>query len=132
MHPGLPGRCLPQPTVWRDRAAGGGGALQRVEQIGVDAVATANHRMIVDVRGTSEWEEGHMPQARHLFLGDLVALTRDLPRDTPIAVHCQGGTRSAIAASLLQAEGFTRVANVTGGFKAWEQAGLPVAKSQPQ
>jgi hydroxyacylglutathione hydrolase len=70
-----------------------------------------------------------VPGARHLFLGDLAELTRDLPRDMPIALHCQGGTRSAIAASLLQAQGFTRVANVAGGFKAWEAAGLPVERS---
>ena len=50
----------------------------------------------------------------------------DLPRDTPVAVHCQGGTRSAIAASLLQRQGFTDVANVTGGIEAWKAANLPI------
>jgi hydroxyacylglutathione hydrolase len=59
-------------------------------------------------------------------LGDLTKLVRTIPHDTPIAVHCQGGTRSAIAASILQAEGFTNVANLTGGIRAWESAGLPV------
>src|SRR5262249_14119434 len=49
-----------------------------------------------------------------------------IPRDTPIAVYCQGGTRSAIAASLLQAKGFTKIANVTGGIGAWMGAVLPV------
>jgi hydroxyacylglutathione hydrolase len=105
-----------------------GGALQSVEQIDVTTLAAAKDRTIVDVRGQSEWDEGHLPRAKHFFLGDLVELTRDLPRDAPLALHCQGGTRSAIAASLLQAQGFTNVANVTGGFRAWEQAGLPVVK----
>jgi hydroxyacylglutathione hydrolase len=45
-------------------------------------------------------------------------------------VHCQGGTRSAIAASVLQAEGFTDVANVTGGIRAWEAAGFPVVTAE--
>ena len=62
-------------------------------------------------------------------VGDLVELTKDLPRDTPLALHCQGGTRSAIAASLMQAQGFTNVSNVSGGFRAWKSAGLPVVSS---
>jgi hydroxyacylglutathione hydrolase len=103
------------------------GPLQTTDQVGVESLTTPDHRMIVDVRRTSEWDEGHVPDAHHLYLGKLVELTKDLPRDTPIAVHCQGGTRSAIAASLLQSHGFTDVANVTGGFDAWKNAGLPIA-----
>lgn len=103
--------------------------LQTVEQVDVKALAAGTGRRIVDVRGQSEWDHGHLPGAEHRFLGDLLELTKDIPRDTPLALHCQGGTRSAIAASLLQANGFTNVANVPGGFDAWEKAGLPVEVS---
>jgi hydroxyacylglutathione hydrolase len=102
------------------------GALARVKLIESTELPDDGARVVIDVRGQPEWDAGHMPRARHLFLGDLVELARDIPHDTPIAVHCQGGTRSAIAASLLQAQGFTDVANVAGGFRAWEDAGLPV------
>jgi hydroxyacylglutathione hydrolase len=51
-----------------------------------------------------------------------------LDPDRPVAVHCKGGYRSAIAASLLRRAGFQRVVNVTGGFDAWSAAGLPVAQ----
>jgi hydroxyacylglutathione hydrolase len=102
------------------------GPLATVHQIDVKHLSTDDHRRVLDVRRSTEWKEGHMPGAEHYYLGDLVARSRDLPRDTPIAVHCQGGTRSAIAASLLQAEGFTNVTNVTGGIQAWTDAGLPV------
>lgn len=112
----------------RDAWAASESPLQSVEQVMVDALARDERRTVVDVRGSAEWEEGHLPRAKHLFLGDLVELTKDLPRDTPLALHCQGGTRSAIAASLLQKEGFTNVANVTGGYKAWVGAGLPVSR----
>jgi hydroxyacylglutathione hydrolase len=101
------------------------GALARVKLIESTELLTDGARVVIDVRGQPEWDAGHMPRARHLFLGDLVELARDIPHDTPIAVHCQGGTRSAIAASVLQAQGFTDVANVTGGFRAWEAAGRP-------
>jgi hydroxyacylglutathione hydrolase len=104
------------------------GPLQTVDQLDAKQLASANHRRIFDVRAATEWNEGHLPNAEHLFLGDLATLARDIPHDTPIAVHCQGGTRSAIAASLLQAQGFTDVANVTGGIQAWKSAGLPVVQ----
>ena len=51
----------------------------------------------------------------------------DLDGTRPVAVHCKGGYRSAIAASLLQRSGFPAVVNVTGGFDAWVACGLPVA-----
>lgn len=100
--------------------------LQITPQIDAGTLAELDGRTIVDVRGISEWRAGHLPGATHLFLGDLVETSAPIPRDTPIAVYCQGGTRSAIAASLLQAKGFTKIVNVTGGITAWRGAGLPV------
>jgi hydroxyacylglutathione hydrolase len=49
-----------------------------------------------------------------------------VPRGRPVIVHCQGGARSAIAASLLQAEGLPDVLNLAGGFNEWRAAGFPV------
>jgi rhodanese-related sulfurtransferase len=43
-------------------------------------------------------------------------------------VHCQGGTRSAIAASILEARGLTEVLDLPGGFTEWEGEALPVAQ----
>ncbi|HEY9226725.1 MAG TPA: rhodanese-like domain-containing protein [Gemmatimonadaceae bacterium] len=104
------------------------GSLGTVRVMPVQELAEAKDRRVIDVRGASEWKEGHMANAEHRFLGNLLSNIADLPRDTPIAVHCQGGTRSAIAASLLQKEGFTDVANVAGGIQAWKAAGLPTHK----
>ena len=102
------------------------GALARVTLMDASDLATDDRRLVIDVRGRPEWDAGHLPRAKHLFLGDLAELARDIPRDTPIAVYCQGGTRSSIAASVLQAEGFSDVANVSGGFREWEAAGRAV------
>jgi hydroxyacylglutathione hydrolase len=101
-------------------------ALETTPQIDAKTLAEVDGRTIIDVRGISEWRAGHLPGATHLFLGDLVEASAPIPRDTPIAVYCQGGTRSAIAASLLQAKGFTKITNVQGGITAWRGAGLPV------
>jgi hydroxyacylglutathione hydrolase len=53
-----------------------------------------------------------------------------VPRDAEIAVHCSIGHRSGIAASLLARSGFPRVANVLGGFGAWQAAGYPVVREE--
>jgi hydroxyacylglutathione hydrolase len=87
-----------------------------------------NGPRVIDVRGRSEWNHGHVPRATHICLGDLEQRSGDLRRDEPIVVHCQSGTRSSIAASLLMARGFTDVTNLSGGFDAWRRAGLPVSK----
>jgi hydroxyacylglutathione hydrolase len=105
------------------------GALQTVRQLHAKALAASKDRRVIDVRGAAEWNEGHLSNAEHLFLGDLAARAGAIPHDTPIAVHCEGGTRSAIAASMLQAQGFTDVANVTDGIQAWRDAGFPVEQS---
>jgi len=81
---------------------------------------------VIDVRGRSEWNHGHLPKATHIYLGDLAADLVELNRDEPIVVHCQTGTRSSIAASLLTARGFTNVTNFAGGVDAWQKAGLPL------
>ena len=86
---------------------------------------------LIDVRGRSEWDAGHIATARHIPLGYLVDGVRDLPRATPIVVQCQSGARSAIAASVLEAQGFTSVRNLVGGFGAWAAAGLPVDHARP-
>ena len=103
--------------------------LGRVEQIDPVEVAHRNHRTVIDVRGAAEWDAGHIPNARHFFLGELPATSEELSRDLPIVVHCHTGTRASIAASILQAKGFTDVAVMRGGMDAWEAAHLPVERS---
>jgi hydroxyacylglutathione hydrolase len=75
-------------------------------------------RKIFDVRENNEWAAGHLPFAEHHVLGRLAASVDGLERDTPIALHCQGGTRSAIGASLLGQLGFTDVVNLADGWGA--------------
>ena len=48
----------------------------------------------------------------------------ELARERPLVVYCSGGYRSAIAASILRANGFERVGDLAGGLAAWDSAGL--------
>ena len=86
------------------------GRKELAEQIRQDAVT------VLDVRGHSEWEAGHLPGVENIPVGYLAERVREIPTDRPVVLHCQGGTRSAIAASLLRAKGLRRVANFGGGF----------------
>jgi hydroxyacylglutathione hydrolase len=83
------------------------------------------------VRGRAEWEAGHLPGVANIPLGLLLDRLDELPVRGPIVLHCQTGSRSAIAASLLQARGRGDVANLEGGFAAWRQAGYPIAVESP-
>jgi hydroxyacylglutathione hydrolase len=108
-----------------------GRPLETVPQIGVDELARrmdAGEVAVLDVRGRSEWEAGHLPGIPNIPVGHLVARISEIPRDRPLVLHCQSGARSAIAASLLQARGLTNVVNLGAGFAGWVDAGHPVER----
>lgn len=90
-----------------------------LERVAPERLAALEDPLILDVRSRSEFESGHIPDARQLHLGRLGANLRDLPRDRPIVVHCQGGGRAAVAASLLLAAGFEQVIDLEGSYAAW-------------
>lgn len=73
---------------------------------------------ILDVRGLTEWEAGHIPGARHIPLGDLPDRWQEVP-DGNVLVHCQSGVRSAIASSYLRRVGKAGVENLIGGYAKW-------------
>jgi len=83
---------------------------------------------VLDVRGQAEWKAGHLPGVTNIPLGYLTDELDAVPKGRPLVLHCQGGSRSLIAASLLEARGVADVVNLVGGFGAWEKAGLPVER----
>lgn len=83
---------------------------------------------VVDVRNLTEWNEGHIPGAKHLMLGYLLERADEVVNGLPIVVQCRTGSRSAIGASILQAMGAKEVINLQGGIRDWATAGLPVEK----
>src|SRR5262245_61113421 len=116
-------------TEWQAR----GHTTERVGQIDAEGVArrlAGGSAHVIDVRSTAEWQAGHIPGAHHIPLGELPRKVSTVPWQRPIIVHCQGGARSAIAASLLQVEGVSDVLNLVGGFNEWRAAGLPVEELQ--
>lgn len=75
---------------------------------------------ILDVREPSEVEQGAIPGSVRIPLADVAARAATLDKNKLIVTHCKGGYRSSIATSLLRKAGFTDIANLTGGFDAWQ------------
>lgn len=84
---------------------------------------------VLDVRASSEWNEGHLPGAQHIMLGYLPRLAAEIQTDKPVVVHCQVHSRSAIGASVLQAKGFQNVFKLQDGYQGWTAAGLPIERN---
>ena len=85
--------------------------------------------LLVDVREAEEFTKDHAQGAIHLSRGVIELKIEEKAPDmaTPIVCYCGGGSRSALAADNLQKMGYTNVASMVGGFKAWKDQGLPTA-----
>ena len=80
----------------------------------------------VDVRTPNERRQKSIAGSVSVPLNHLVERLADIPKDRSVLVYCAGGYRSSIAASLLQAHGVGRLAEIAGGITAWEAAHLPI------
>jgi molybdopterin/thiamine biosynthesis adenylyltransferase/rhodanese-related sulfurtransferase len=82
----------------------------------------------VDVREPHEWARGHIPAATHIPLGFLLGRIADeVPdRATPIVAYCAHGSRSLLAARMLESMGYADVVSMAGGFVGWRSLRLPV------
>lgn len=94
---------------------------------------TFDAHAVLDVRDDQEFEvEGHIPGARHLYVGyldeHLDRVRRELEAKPSVAVTCSVGHRSGLAVSLLERQGFRAVKNLLGGMTAWEKLELPREK----
>ena len=89
-----------------------------------------NH-VLIDVREDREWDAGHAAGAIHMSKG---VIERDIESEIPdksqtLVLYCGGGYRSALAADALQKMGYTNAISLDGGWRGWNEAGLPVEKA---
>ncbi len=83
---------------------------------------------LVDIREDREWALGHISGAVHIGKG---VIERDIEgriadKNAEIILYCGGGYRSVLAADALQKMGYTNVASMAGGWRAWVAAEYPV------
>jgi rhodanese-related sulfurtransferase len=105
-------------------------AKQRITEISPEEAqqqAQSGQAVLIDVREEAEFRQGHARGARHLSKGVIeVEIEDQVPDlDHPIIAYCGGGSRSALVADNLQKMGYTNVRSLTGGMRAWKEAGLP-------
>jgi rhodanese-related sulfurtransferase len=106
-------------------------AKSRVREISVEETRRkleTGKAHVIDVREESEWAAGHARGAEHLGKG---VIERDIEAGVPdrnaeIILYCGGGFRSALATDSLQKMGYRNVASMTGGWRAWQDAGAPI------
>jgi len=97
-----------------------------------DALQLINHKdaIVLDVRERSEYDAGHVLNAKFIPLGKLKERMGELEkyRDQPIVVVCRSGNRSGTACFLLAKQGFSQAYNLAGGILAWQKSQLPLEK----
>ena len=95
-----------------------------IKDVGLDALETRPpEAILLDVREPDEYAEGHVPGAVSVPQAELASRLDELPRDRPLYVICQRGTRSVRSAQFLKQVGYGDVRNVAGGTGAWQAAG---------
>jgi rhodanese-related sulfurtransferase len=107
-------------------------AKSRVKQIDIEQyrkISTDKH-VLIDTREDREWDAGHAAGAIHLSKG---VIERDVESEIPdksttLVLYCGGGYRSALVADALQKMGYKNAISLDGGWRAWNEAGLPVEK----
>lgn len=83
------------------------------------ALTSPQPPLVLDVRSANEWAQGHLEGATHIPLDSLRDRLHELPRERAIVVHCRSGFRAHLALRILQASGFAKVSNLTGGWVSW-------------
>jgi rhodanese-related sulfurtransferase len=106
-------------------------ARPNVRELDVDQtrkrLAENPNAVLIDVREDTEWANGHAAGAVHIGKG---VIERDIEQKVPdksaeLILYCGGGFRSILAADSLQKMGYTNVASMAGGWRAWKESGAP-------
>jgi len=107
-------------------------AKSRIKEVDIQAyrkMAQGSH-LLIDTREDHEWAAGHAAGAMHLSRG---IIERDIEAKVPdksaaLVLYCGGGFRSALVADSLRKMGYAHAISLDGGWRAWNEAGLPVEK----
>jgi len=118
------GAMLVWPAI---RRSAGGSSISTLQ---ATLLINQQNALVLDVRDASEYQGGHVLNARHLALGEIEARSAEIEKykAKPVIVVCESGNRSDKAAAVLRKQGFGQVFSLSGGIGAWKQAGLPVEK----
>lgn len=122
-HTNFKGYLAGNMRTWQES----GKPIKKLPQLSVHELSqNKDQYQPLDVRKDKEWQNGYIPDATHIFLGELVDKVNSLSKEQNLAVYCASGYRASIAASFLQKKGFKNVHSIPGSFMAWKAADLPI------
>ncbi len=114
-------------SAWKNA----GRDVDSLESISAEEFAkrmSADKLNVFDVRKQGEWDGEHLEHAKHASLQFLNDHLADFSKTEPNYLHCAGGYRSMIAASVLKARGYHNVVEIAGGFEGIKKTGLPITE----
>lgn len=107
-----------------------GKATDSIESISADEYKSRfDDHATFDVRKQGEFDSAHVENAVLTPLGSLNDYLAEIPKEDKFFVHCAGGYRSVIAASMLKAKGYHSMINVEGGMDAIKDSGVKVVET---
>ena len=109
-----------------------GKSVGRINSITSDDFARNGNgdAQVMDVRKPSEYEQGHLAEARNVPVGFVLEELKRVDVSKPYAVHCKSGYRSMIAASILQAKGMDNITDIIGGFDALKETSAKIVEPE--
>ena len=104
------------------------GSLETVKLVDINSFKElqANGTEVIDLRGASEYNSGHIPGAKNVFVGTIENNLDKIDKDRKIIIHCQSGHRAAIAYSVLVKNGYDQILNFSAGMNEWVHEGNEV------
>ena len=84
---------------------------------------------ILDVRSQNEWSSGHIEGSINISVNNLMSNKNKIPVDKPIVVICRSGSRSNLAAMMLDKLGKHSIYNVPAGVSGWKRSSFPLVTS---
>lgn len=118
---------IPDVKIWENA----GGKLEHEPVISLDEFKTLyqnNGIQVIDLRGATEYQSGHIKGADHLFVGTLPNNLGKIRKDKKVVIHCQGGDRATIGYSLLARQGYKNILNFSEGMNKWLEDGNQVVQ----
>jgi len=94
----------------------------------VQRIESGEKFTLLDVRSIDEYNSGHLPNAVHVYVGELQDHLDKVPKERPITTFCGSGQRAIIAASILKQNGFDLVEDSLGSMAACNAIGCPIVK----
>lgn len=93
--------------------------FKAINHIQLSEMLESGQVTLLDIRDFQSYQEGHIPNAKHVVASDLDNICNQLSPDKVVLVYCYHGISSQSIAQHLVDRGFSNVFSLTGGFEVW-------------